>query len=228
MSERAGQLILSKLSPPSQGRLLIDRDRLNQKLDRAAERKLLLVRAPAGYGKTSLLAQWYRARSAVSRTGWISLDRADNDLFRMPQYRVAAMRTFRPGFGEAALALMRTGIEIPSEAVAATFVNELNYDDLPACLVLDDFHVLDDREVLEFVEKLRVRSTRLFSLVVASRGTPGVALGRLRATGQLSESTGSDLRCSRTEVEWASPSKKLANKSSNLAAVNLKNRRGER
>jgi LuxR family transcriptional regulator, maltose regulon positive regulatory protein len=201
MRERAGQLLLSKLSPPSQESLLIDRFRLTQKLDHAAQRKLLLVRAPAGYGKTSLLAQWYRARGAVSRTGWISLDRADNDLFRMLQYMVAAIRTFRPGFGEAALTLMRSGIEIPSDALAATFLNELNYDDSRASLVLDDFHVIDDRDVLEFIEKLLVRSTDHFSLVLASRGTPGVALGRLRATGQLSEITDSDLLFSREEVE---------------------------
>ena len=97
MSDRAGQLLLSKLSPPSQESLLIDRARLNQKLDRTAPRKLLLLSAPAGYGKTSLLAQWYRARGAASRTGWISLDRADNNLFRMLQYHSGGDPYFSTG-----------------------------------------------------------------------------------------------------------------------------------
>ena len=96
---------------------------------------------------------------------------------------------------------MHSGIEILGEALAATFLNELNYDDSRASLVLDDFHVIDDREALEFIEKILARSTQHFSLVIASRGAPGVALGRLRASGQLSEITGSDLRFSREEIE---------------------------
>ena len=104
-------LLETKLYVPRSRRGLVPRPRLSERLDRGAASKLMLVSAPAGFGKTTLLAEWLAAGPAAPGGGrlaaWLSLDRGDNDPASFWAYVIAALRTVAPGIGESALAFLR-------------------------------------------------------------------------------------------------------------------------
>ena len=122
----AGPLLETKLFVPRWRRGLVPRPRLSERLDRGAEAKLTLVSAPAGFGKTTLLAEWLAAVPAGGRAAaWLSLDPSDNDPASFWTYVIAALRTAAPGVGAGALALLQAPQPPPIDAVLATLLNEL-------------------------------------------------------------------------------------------------------
>src|SRR5215204_3361413 len=134
-------LLLTKLSVPSARRSLVPRMRLSERLDKGFERKLALLSASAGFGKTTLLSSWISELSGDGRlVAWLSVDSGDNDPARFWRYFVTAVDQLQPGSGATALALLSSLQSPPIEAVLTTVLNELG--DLPteAVLVLDDYH----------------------------------------------------------------------------------------
>ena len=170
------------------------RPRLSERLSRGAESALTLVSAPAGFGKSTLLAEWSAAARADARAAaWLSLDRRDNDPTVFWAYVVAALGTAVPGVGMTTLALLSSPGP-PIEAVLATLLNELRAVEGEVVLVLDDYHVIDAREVHDGVAFLLEHLPPQVHLVIAGRADPPLPLARLRARGELVEIRAADLR----------------------------------
>ena len=122
----ASPLLETKLHVPRRRRGLVPRPRLSERLNRGAESALTLVSAPAGFGKTTLLAEWLAAAPADGRSAaWLSLDQRDNDPAVFWTYLVAALQTAAPGVGASALSLLQSP-QPPIEAVLATLLNDLS------------------------------------------------------------------------------------------------------
>jgi LuxR family transcriptional regulator, maltose regulon positive regulatory protein len=193
-------LLATKHFAPTWRPGLVARPRLIARLDQGAERALTLVSAPAGFGKTTLLAEWLTAitrnrRSAGERTtAWLSLDPGDNDSARFWAYVITALQTVRPGIGATALALLQSPQPPPIEAIVTTLINELAALEDHIVLVLDDLHVIDVQPILDAIAFFLDRLPPRLHLVVATREDPSLPLPRLRARGQLTELRAADLR----------------------------------
>jgi LuxR family transcriptional regulator, maltose regulon positive regulatory protein len=175
------------------------RPRLRERLDTGAESALTLVSASAGFGKTSVLAEWIATPPTGERRGaWLSLDDRDNDPTRFWTYVIAALRTAVDGIGGEALSLQQPP-QAPTEAVLSTLLNELGRVDSDVVLVLDDFHLIENSEICDGLAFLLEHRPSQLHLVIATRADPDLPLARLRARGQLVEIRATDLRFTREE-----------------------------
>jgi LuxR family maltose regulon positive regulatory protein len=192
-------LLETKLYIPRSGRGLVPRQRLSERLDRGTTSKLMLVSAPAGFGKTTLLTEWLAARPTPHSTderlaAWLSLDPSDGDPASFWTYVIAALRTAAPGVGDTALALLHAPRPPPIETVLTTLLNDLAAAAGDIVLVLDDYHVIDARKVQDGVAFLLDHLPPSLHLVIASRADPALPLPRLRARGELVEIRAAELR----------------------------------
>jgi LuxR family maltose regulon positive regulatory protein len=189
----AGPLLETKLHVPRRQRGLVARPRLSERLSRGAQSALTLVSAPAGFGKTTLLAEWLAAAAADGRSAaWLSLDHRDNDPGLFWTYLVAALKTAAHGAGASALPLLQP--PQPSEAGLAALLNDLDAISDDVVLVLDDYHVIDAPDVQDGMAFLLEHLPPQIHLVIASRADPALPLGRLRGRGELVEIRAADLR----------------------------------
>jgi LuxR family maltose regulon positive regulatory protein len=170
----------------------VPRPRLSERLDRGTASKLTLVSAPAGFGKTTLLAAWLA--DDVRPGAWLSLDRGDNDPASFWAHVVAALQSVAPEVGATTLALLQESQPPPIEHVLTPLLNDVDTVASEIVLVLDDYHVIDAREVLEGVAFLLDHLPPRLHLVIASRVDPALPLARLRAGGELVEVRATDLR----------------------------------
>jgi LuxR family transcriptional regulator, maltose regulon positive regulatory protein len=152
----------------------------------------VLVCAPAGFGKTALLADWASRRR--QRLGWLSLDGADNDPARFWRHVAAALDQVRPGIAEQLAALLGPPPPPSFEPLVAALINQLAAGPEQVALVLDDYHLLESPAVHASVQFLLEHRPRSLALLVASRADPPLPLARLRARGQLVELRAADLR----------------------------------
>jgi LuxR family maltose regulon positive regulatory protein len=165
----------------------------------------MLVSAPAGFGKTTLLVDWL-ASAAPSRDGaglrgaWLGLDPGDNDPARFWRYVVAAVSTAMPGVGDETLALLQDAQPPPGDVVLTTLVNEIGAADADTVLVLDDYHVIDSAAVHEGMAFLLAHLPARLHLVLATRSDPPLSLSRMRARGDLVEVRAADLRFTTDET----------------------------
>jgi LuxR family maltose regulon positive regulatory protein len=167
---------------------------LNDRLKRGVESALTLVSAPAGFGKTTLLTEWLADSPADRRTAaWLSLDHRDNDPAVFWTYLVAALRTVAPGVGGGALSLLQSP-QPPIEVVLGALLNDLDAVSDEVVLVLDDYHVIDAREVQEGMAFLLAHLPPQLHLVIAGRADPALPLARLRGRGELVEIRAAELR----------------------------------
>jgi LuxR family transcriptional regulator, maltose regulon positive regulatory protein len=192
-------LLLTKLHVPHPRPSLVRRSHLTKQLQHGMEGSLILVSAPAGFGKTTLLAQWF-AESALP-AAWLSLEPDDNDPTRFLTYLIAALRTVDPQLGAAALPLLHASQVPPPEAVIALLINDLAtrpVDDL--MLVLDDYHVITAEPVQRAMTFLVEHLPPQLHLIIATRSDPSLPLARLRARGLLTELRTSELRFNPAEA----------------------------
>ena len=170
------------------------RPRLSERLSRGAESALTLVSAPAGFGKTTLLAEWLAAAPVDGQSvAWLSLDQRDNDPAWFWTYLVAALKTAASEVGAGALSLLQPP-RPPSEAGLVTLLNDLDALSNDVVLVLDDYHVIDAREVQDGMAFLLEHLPPQIHLVIGSRTDPVLPLARLRGRGDLVEIRAADLR----------------------------------
>jgi LuxR family transcriptional regulator, maltose regulon positive regulatory protein len=191
-------LLATKLHIPRRRPGLVPRPRLLEQLNKGTASALTLVCAPAGFGKTSLLAEW--ARSSMEPVAWLSLGAGDSDPARFWRYVAAALDGLRDGIAKQVAALLRGPQQPPLEAVLTVVVNELTARPDQVVLVLDDYHLIDAPAVHDSLAMLLERLPPQLRLVLASRADPPLPLARLRASGQLSELRQRDLRFSATEA----------------------------
>jgi LuxR family maltose regulon positive regulatory protein len=197
-------LLETKLYIPRSRRGLVLRPRLSERLGRGTASKLVLVSAPAGFGKTTLLTEWLAARPAAPGdewlAAWLSLDRGDNDPASFWAYVIAALRTVASGVGEGALDLLDAPQPPPMEAVLTVLLNDLGAVAGEIVLVLDDYHVIDAREVQDGMAFLLDHLPPRLHVVIASRADPALPLARLRARGELAEIRAAELRFTAEEA----------------------------
>ncbi|MCH8229499.1 MAG: helix-turn-helix transcriptional regulator, partial [Chloroflexi bacterium] len=190
----AGPLLETKFYIPRWRPGLVSRPRLIERLDQGTERKLTLVSAPAGFGKTTLLAEWLAATEASERSAaWVSLDQSDNDPALFWAYFIAALQKVQSGVGEGARALLHATQPPPIESVLTTLINEINAIEGDFKLVLDDYHLIDAQPVHDGVAFLLDHLPPRMHMVIASRADPPLPLSHLRGRGELTELRASDL-----------------------------------
>jgi LuxR family maltose regulon positive regulatory protein len=192
-------LVHTKLRAPSIRGERVSREALLQRLAGRPEHRLTLLAAPAGWGKTTVLAAWQRQETA-GRHAWFSVDRYDNDPVRFWTYVVEAIRTAEPGFGTATLALLRAPGTRLLVHVLPAFVSELDALEREVVLVIDDYHLIDTRVIHEAVAYLVDHAPATFRLALATRADPPLPLARLRARGELLELRADELRFTAPEA----------------------------
>jgi LuxR family maltose regulon positive regulatory protein len=201
LAARASQpipLLKTKLFVPQVQQSLVVRPHLLQRLDAGLHRKLTLISAPAGFGKTTLLSAW--TRSGERPVAWLSLDDGDSDPNRFLAYLVAALQTIAPDIGRAVLAVLQSSQPPPIEATLTALLNDIVTIPDDFILVLDDYHVVDARAVDDALTFLLEHLPPQMHLVITTREDPRLALARLRARAQLTELRASDLRFSPAEA----------------------------
>jgi len=193
----APQLLATKLYLPRARPDLVARPRLFARLDAGLQGALTLVCAPAGFGKTTLLADWLR------RTGrpaaWLGLDVGDNDPAVFLRYLVAALQTLAPEVGATLLTLLHPPPP-PLETLLTALLNDLARLPQNSILVLDDYHVLEAPPIHQAVSFLLDHLPPALHLIIATREDPPLPLARLRARGQAAELRAEQLRFTADEA----------------------------
>ncbi|OBG63062.1 LuxR C-terminal-related transcriptional regulator [Mycobacterium sp. E735] len=192
-------LLATKLHVPAIGAQLVHRAALLDMLS-TERRKLTLLSAPAGWGKTTILAQWALAAGKDQRFGWLSLDASDNDPVWFWMYVIAALQKVSPGVGVRAVELLAMGAD-PVQVVLPTLLNDLDTIDGSMVLILDDYHLVVSRPVHEQLAFFISRLPANLHLVLATRSDPLLPLARLRACGDLAELRTEDLRFGASEAD---------------------------
>jgi LuxR family maltose regulon positive regulatory protein len=149
MSQAPDSLVSTKLRPSPSRPKMVARSRLTEKLTRKAGRRLTLISAPAGFGKTTLLLEWLKGREGDEKSvAWVSLDEGDNDAGRFLSYLVAALkRTGEADVGEGVFSALRSPEPPRIEALMAALVNEIASLPGELTLFLDDYHLIDSESV---------------------------------------------------------------------------------
>lgn len=187
-------LVSTKLRPSQARPKLVARPRLTDRLEREAARKLTLISAPAGFGKTTLLVEWLRERAgSEGSVAWLSLDEGDNDPTRFLSYVVAALRSVEGEIGEGVLSALRSPEPPHIEAITAALINELAALPEELTLILDDYHLIDSGPVHGIVSFLLEHQPPNVHLVISSRIDPPLPLSRLRARNQMMELDAAEL-----------------------------------
>lgn len=187
--EAGAPLLTTKLHPPRRRRALVARPRLGDLADRSHQ-ALTLVSAPAGFGKTTLVADWFADDDS---TAWLSLDPRDDHPVRFWTYVLAALETAAPDLSSNAGSLLQAP-GVPLDVVVATLINDLETASRDLVLVLDDYHVISSPEIHESVAFLLEHLPPQIRLVIATRADPPLPLASLRADGDLLEVRAADLR----------------------------------
>jgi LuxR family maltose regulon positive regulatory protein len=162
--------------------------------------RLTLVDAPAGFGKTTLIAEWRESQAERRPFAWVSLDEGDNDPRRFWGCVIAALRTLRPDVGAASEAVLANAGAALEDVALPLLINDLAALPDPIVLMLDDYHVVREERVHESLGFLVDRMPATLHLVVATRSDPPLPLARLRARGEMAEIRAAQLRLSDAEA----------------------------
>src|ERR1051326_337675 len=171
MSILATKLYLPRLRPN-----VVSRPRLIERLNDGLHRKLTLISAPAGFGKTTLVSAWIE--SSKQSTAWLSLDEGENDPTRFLIYLIAAVQTIAARVGEGVLGALQSPQPPPLEVLLVALLNELATIRDPFVLVLDDYHVIDAQAVDQILTSLVEHLPPPMHLVIATREDPSLPLAR--------------------------------------------------
>jgi LuxR family maltose regulon positive regulatory protein len=192
-------LINTKFSIPRINSGLIHRPQLIERLNEGLNRKLTLVCAPAGYGKTTLISQWLVDGSRP--IAWLSLDENDNDLIVFLNYIVKAIQTKFPEVGRAILSELEAPQKLPLEHLTVTLINELTEMGKPFMLILDDYHNIIDPSVHQLVDALIAYMPPDVHLVLVSRRDFPLPLVRLRIGREMTEIRTKELKFNNEEAK---------------------------
>jgi LuxR family transcriptional regulator, maltose regulon positive regulatory protein len=189
MSVLATKICLPPLRPHS-----ISRPRLVARLEEGAGYDLVLVSAPAGFGKTTLLGEWARRTRQAGSTIWLSLDEADNDPIRFWDHFIAALAPLGPDAGQEALALLHAPVPLPPESFLVALVNSLAGIAREFAVVLDDYHAIQSPPIHQGISFLIDHMPAAMQLIIAGRADPPLPLARYRGGGSMLEIGADDLR----------------------------------
>ena len=194
-------ILATKLYLPRPRTELVSRPRLLARLAGGLTRPLTLVAAPAGFGKTTVLADWLNHEKQRSQhVAWLGLDASDSDPTQFLRYLIAALQTVAPHVGARVLNLLRSSQTPSIELLMPLLVNDLVSLPEDSILVLDDYHVIETRAVHEALAYLLDHLPPQLHLVITTRVDPPLPLSRMRARGQLTELRAHDLRFTQEEA----------------------------
>jgi len=191
-------MLLTKLHIPSAGNIVVHRAELFEKLNAGLSRKLILVSAPAGFGKTTVVSDWIDQNKIP--TAWFSLDNRDNDPADFLSYIISGIQSIHSAFGQGALRLLNSPNKPSVESIASLLINEILNINQNFILVLDDFHLIKSNEVLKLVTYLLEHIPGNIHIVILTRSDPALSVSRLRSQHQLVELRSSDLSFSANDI----------------------------
>ena len=191
-------ILATKLFVPSLAPKVVRRPRLIERLNEGLQSKLTLISAPAGFGKSTLAAEWVAGGDRPA--AWLSLDEGESDVTRFILYLIAALQTIDAKIGKDVSAALQSPQPPTTESVLTTLLNEIT--DIPGniILVLDDYHLVDAAAIDDALAFLLEHLPPRMHLVIATREDPNLPLARLRARGQLMELRAEDLRFDASEA----------------------------
>jgi LuxR family transcriptional regulator, maltose regulon positive regulatory protein len=198
-SLKSSSLLHTKLMPPRLPASVVSRERLLARLDSGLTKKVSLVTAPTGFGKTTLVRLWIASREVPS--AWVTLDEHDNDPVRFWTYVCSALRTLDPSLGKASLSMLMSPQPPSFESLLTPLINDLAQLRVPCVLVLEDYHSIKSNDIEEGVTFLIQQLPESIHLVFVTRTTPKLPLGLLRARDELIEIEVMDLRFNQQEAE---------------------------
>ena len=191
-------MLLTKLHIPPAGNNIVHRSELFEKLNTGLIRKLILVSAPAGFGKTTVVSDWINHNKIT--TVWFSIDNGDNDPVDFLSYIISGIQSIHPTFGQSAINLLNSPNKPSNESIASLLINEILNINQNILLVLDDFHLIKSNEVLKLVTFLLEYIPENIHIVILTRSDPALSLSRLRSQHQLVELRSSDLSFSANDI----------------------------
>ncbi len=191
-------ILATKLYIPRLRPHVVLRPRLIERLNEGLHRKLILLSAPAGFGKTTLVSEWVEGIQRPA--AWLSLDAGENDPTRFLTYLVAALQTIATTIGEGVLGVLDSPQPPPTEAMLTALLNDITTIQDQFVLVLDDYHVIDAQPVDQALTFLLEHLPPHMHLVIATREDPPLPLARLRVGGHLTEVRVTDLRFTHSEA----------------------------
>ncbi|HSF80148.1 MAG TPA: LuxR C-terminal-related transcriptional regulator [Anaerolineales bacterium] len=192
------QILTTKLYIPQLSVDLVPRPRLYARLDEGLRRKLTLISAPTGFGKSTLVTGWLSERDQP--VAWLSLDRGDNDLVRFWTYLIAAIQTIHLDIGVEARQIVSAPQLRSSELVLVRLINDISQLSRDLIVILDDYHVIEAEQVHAGLSYLLDHQPPNLHIVLITRVDPSISLARLRAQSQLIEIRAEDLQFSITET----------------------------
>ncbi len=198
-SVKTNLLLNTKLMPPRQRAAIIERKGLLERLDAGLAKKLILVAAPTGFGKTTLVGMWIANREFLS--AWVTLDENDNDPTRFWTYIVSSLRAVDPSIGKASLSVLVSPQPPSFEALLTPLINELTLLKEDCVLVLEDYHAIRSDLINQGVAFLIQHLPESLHVVMVTRSSPDLPLGILRVRDEMIEINAADLRFSQKETE---------------------------
>jgi LuxR family transcriptional regulator, maltose regulon positive regulatory protein len=191
MKDTQYPLLATKLYIPQPRPNLVQRSQLIDRLNKGVNQKLILISAPAGFGKTTILSEWI-SQSEIP-TAWISLDKGDDDSVQFINYLVAAFQKFEPSIGKTILPVLQSPQPPAIKSIIISLIKEISDISGDLILILDDYHSIDTEEIHKIVELLLDFLPAHIHLVIATRVDPPLPLARLRVSNQLTELRTTDL-----------------------------------
>jgi LuxR family transcriptional regulator, maltose regulon positive regulatory protein len=191
-------LLQTKLYMPPNRSDWVERPRLLEKLDSKRPLKLILVSAPAGYGKTTLIISWLQQQAGAA-VCWLSLDEDDSDPQQFFRYLAAAVQPL-PDVQSSLPHLLQSNQTIPAKTLMKAFVHDVVPVSSPFYLILDDYHAIDSAEIDKALAALLDLMPPQMTLVLTSRSDPGFPISRLRARGELIELRADEMRFTEAEA----------------------------
>ncbi len=191
-------ILATKLYIPPLRPNVVIRPRLLERLNEGLHRNLILISAPAGFGKTTLVSEW--VVGCQRPAAWLSLDEGDNDPTRFLTYLVAALQTIAATIGEGVVGVLQSPQPPPTEAILTALLNDITTIKDQFVLVFDDYHVIEAKAVDHALTFLLEHLPPHMHLVIATREDPPLPLARLRVGGQLTEVRVTDLRFTPSEA----------------------------
>ncbi|MBI5838853.1 MAG: hypothetical protein HZB19_02010 [Chloroflexi bacterium] len=199
MQRSQSNVLNTKLMPPRLHSALVQRGDLWTRLDAGLTRKLTVVTAPTGFGKTTLVSQWITSRDFSS--AWVTLDANDNDPSRFWTYVVSALRTFDSTLGKTTLAALTTSQPPSFQSLLTPLINDLTRLTEPCVLALDDYHVITSPEINDGFSFLIQHLPESLHIVLTARHDPNLPLAILRVRDELAEINAAHLRFNQQETE---------------------------
>lgn len=199
-------ILATKIYIPPRRSELVPRPRLIERLDAGLGRKLTLISAPAGFGKTTLLAEWIAEDTAPQpeipspKFCWLSLDKSDNDPARFWRYAIAALQTVDTAIGETAQAALQSPQQPPLETLVTALLNDVATLPISLILILDDYHAIEAQSIHEGVNFLLDNAPPQLHLVITTREDPPLALPRRRGRREIAEIRAAELRFTTEEA----------------------------